>query len=216
MLQEQISQTEQEIEFVPDVVCPNCKRLVRLPRETYAWYDDKTGCEWCQAEFLVAIGDYQTDSLGNPVPSSTPFGRSSGGILLRAPILNQRPNTVPREIVEGTESEKIPEIPRLAFRTATQHFESGRYEDAAVRCRVTIEAALRNHGVEKNTPATMVAEAHQDRLLVDPYEKYAQMVVAAGGQGAHPERKPINRSRALIIIAMTGDLLRILYDVVEG
>ena len=213
MLQEQISQTEQEIEFVPDVVCPNCKHFVRLPRETYAWYNDKTGCEWCQAEFLVAIGDYRPDYLGNKSPTSIPFSGSTGGKLLEAPILVQRPNTVPREIVEGTESENIHETSQLAFRTALRHFESGQYEDAAVRCRVTIEAALRNHGVEENTPATMVAKAHQDSLLTEPYEKYAQIVVAAGGRGAHPERRPVSRSNALLILGLTAALLRMLYGV---
>ena len=202
-----------EIEFVPDVVCPNCKRLVHLPRETYAWYDDTTSCAWCQADFGVRIGGYQADSLGNPVPRSTPFDKSPGGILLEAPILVQRPNTVPREIVDGMESEKIHETSRLAFRTAIRHFESGRYEDAVVRCRVTIEATLGHHGVEKNTPATMVAEAHRDRLLTEPYEKYAQIVVAAGGRGAHPERRPMSRSNALLILGLTAALLRVLYGV---
>ena len=47
MLQDAVQQEEwsqpdespEEIAYVPDVFCPNCKAVIRVPRETYAWYD---------------------------------------------------------------------------------------------------------------------------------------------------------------------------------
>ena len=121
-------------------------------------------------------------------------------------------NTIPRDLVEGTESAKIAEIPKKAMRTAIRQFETGEYDSAAVRCRVTIEGALEDNGVRQKNPSTMVEEAYRDRLLIEPYEKYAQIVVAAGGKSAHP-RLPIDRSTALICIALTAALLRYLYEV---
>ena len=203
---------ESEAQYVPDVACPNCGQFLNLPRDTYAWYKGNVTCAECQAEIHVEIGDYQTTNLGPTVPRTVRFRNATGGFLLRTPQIVEKRDGVPLDLVTGAESERIPELPRRILRTAVSHFEDRRYEDAAVRCRVLVEHILEDQGIKSNTPARMVEQAVSDRLLVEPLNKYAEIIVAAGGQAAHP-RQPISRSDALLVIGMAASLLRQLYEV---
>ncbi len=200
-------------EYVPDVICRHCGQLINLPRESYSWYAGEVTCRECQCTLYVEIGDYQSLLGGTPIPTHLPFPNAPGGRVLRTPKVVRRPNAFPIDLVHGTESEKIPAEVKDPLRTAIRAFDDERYADAAVRCRVVIESALRQQGVQGSTPSSMVDEATRDRLLFEPYEKYGQIIVAAGGQGAHAPRPPITRDRALLLIGLTADLLRMLYDI---
>ena len=200
------------LEYVPDIFCPNCTSLIRVPRETYAWYDGPVPCWSCRADVHVEIGAHRKGSPGQgPVPMTRGFPGSSGGILLSPPRLI-RTCGLPAEFQEGTGSEKIPEGMRENFRIALQGFEAGRYDDAVVRCRVTLEAALRNRGVQGDSPSRLVEVAQKDSLLIEPYVKYGQIVVMMGGRSAH-DRPPVSRENALLVIGLTASLIRMLYEV---
>ena len=210
--EEQREDLEREAEYVPDVQCPNCAAPIPLARDTYRWYAGLVRCGRCGCQMQVAVGDYQKDYIGNMSPSTIPFGNSPGGTLLGTPRIVEQRNTIPRALVDGTESEKIPEVVRLNIRSAIQGFEDDRYDDAMVRCRVTLEAALRQHGVKEDSPSRMVEAAHQDRLLIEPYEKFGQIVATMGGRSAHA-RPPVSRGNALLVIGLTASLVRVLYEV---
>ena len=121
--------------------------------------------------------------------------------------------TVPLELIQGTESENIPRAPREAMRTAIRHYRNQRYEDSAVRCRVTLEAALQDQGISKDSPSRMVDEAIENRLLIEPYGRLCHAVTSWGGQSAHPSVPPIGQAEALIVIGITAAALRTLYPV---
>lgn len=214
MLQDAIRPTDgsQEIKYVPDVHCPNCAELILLARDTYRWYVGPLRCGRCMCQMQVEIGDYRKDYIGNMSPTTLPSGTLQGGFLLSAPRIIEQPNTIPWALVDGTESEKVPDVVRLNFRTAIKGFDEGRYDDAVVRCRVTLEAALRLHGIKGDSPARLIEAAHQDRLLIEPYEKYGQIVTTMGGRSAH-DRPPISQGNALLVIGLTAALVRMLYEV---
>ena len=214
MLQDAVQPADwpQEIEYVPDLICPNCANVMRVPREGYSWYAGNVPCGRCQCQVQVEIGDYETDYLGRKYPTTIPFDDSPGGKVLETPKVVERARIIPLILVQGTEAEKIPETLREIFRTAIQGFEEGRYDDAVVRCRVTLEATLRRLDVAGDTPSSLVAAAHRDRLLSSPYEKYGQIVVAMGGGSAHGG-PPVSQADALLVIGLIASLLRRLYDV---
>ena len=212
MMQAETTIHESEVQYVPDVACPNCGRLLNLPRDTYAWYKGNVTCANCQTVCYIEIGDYLSHNLGPTVPTTVRFENSRGGLLLRAPQIVEKRDSVPLDLVAGTESESIPVRPKRILRTAVSHFEERRYDDAAVRCRVLVEYVLEDQGIKSNPPSQMVDQAIAERLLVVPLDKYAQIIVAAGGQAAHP-RQPISRNDALLVIGMAASLLRQLYEV---
>ena len=107
-------------------------------------------------------------------------------------------------------------IPRKTMRTALWHYREGRYEDAVVRCRVTVEAILRDQGVAVDRPGRMVEQAIKDKLLTTHYGKLCEVVVALGGQGAHADRSPIRQSEALLMIGIVSMILRMYYLDDEG
>ena len=209
--------TQEEQTYVPDVVCSACGSTIYLDRQTYEWHNAEVRCRDCQAVLHVQIGAAYYDPVAkvsySAIRPNLFTGR--GGQLLGAPRIVSPPSGVPQELTSGMESEKIPEHPREAFRTAVMHYGNFRYDDASVRCRVAIEAALLQQGVEKDTPGKMVIAAQRDRLLVTPYDKMAQAVVSAGGGAAHPSAPPVGRADVLIFIGMTATCLRALYGV-EG
>ena len=204
----------EEIEYVPNVFCPNCKAVIRVPSETYAWYDGEVPCGACWADVHVKIGDYRPAGPGHePIPTTRGGIRgSAGGILLSTPRLI-RTRGIPAEFQAGTGSESIPLAMRESSSSAGRGFEVGLYAQVAVECRSTIEAALLDRGVQGKTPANMIEAAIQNELLQDPYEKYPRIVVASGGRGAHPAREPVTREEALLVIGLTAALLRKLYEV---
>ena len=214
MLQDAIEHEEwsQEIKYVPDVHCPNCAALILLDRDTYRWYVGPLRCGRCMCQMQVEIGDHRKDYIGNMSPTTLPFGTLQGGLLLGAPRIIEQPNTIPWALVEGTESEKIPDVVRQNVRTAIKGFEEDRYDDAVVRCRVTLEAALRQHGVAGDSPSGLVEAAYRDKLLIEPYEKYGHIVTTMGGRSAHGGR-PVSRGNALLVIGLTAAVIRMLYEV---
>ena len=193
---------------MPDVLCPNCANLIRLP-QSYSWYDGVVPCSRCQSSLKVRLGDY----FDGMYPVTRPFPGSQGGLNLITPEIIKTGLTVPLELVQGIESERIAYIPREAMRSAIRHCNNLKYEDAVVRCRVTIEAALQDLGTSKDSPGRMVDKAIEDRLLTEPYGKLCQAVTSWGGQAAHPSVPPIGQAEALIVIGITAAVLRTLYPV---
>ena len=106
-----------------------------------------------------------------------------GGAILRQPEVVEIGSNVPKEIMHGADAELVPDLPRKIMRTALWHYREGRYEDAVVRCRVLLEAVLKDQGVADGFPGKMVAQAIEDRLLPGHYGRLCEAVVALGGQG---------------------------------
>ncbi len=133
-----------------------------------------------------------------------------GGQLLRQPTVIEIGNNVPKELLYGTDSELVPELPRKAMRTALWHYKEGRYEDAVVRCRVTMEAILSDQGIPEGLPSAMVDKAAEDSLLPKPYERLCEVITAFGGKAAHLN-PPVHQGEALVIIGIVAGLIRFFY-----
>ena len=193
---------------MPAFLCPSCANLIRLPL-SYSWYDGEVPCGRCQSRLKVRIGDYYQDTYR----WTTPLKGSQGGLMLNTPNIIETGDTVLLEPVQGTESERVPHIPREAMRTAIRHYKSQRYEDAVVRCRVTLEAALEDLGIPKDTPSKMVDQAIEDRLLTAAYGSLCHAVTSLGGRAAHPSMPTIGQGDALAVIGITAAVVRALYPV---
>ena len=195
---------------MPEFICPQCANDIRLP-ESYAWYDGEVRCSRCQSTIRVQIGDY-TGRRGTYVsPTTRPWMNLQGGLLLTEPAVVEIGPDLPEALLAGTDSDEIPYVPRKAMRTAVWAYRERRYEDATVRCRVTLEAALLDHGITKDSPRLMVKQALTERLLTDTYGKLCEAVTALGGAAAHPDAPEIEPAEAMLCIGITGSMLRRLY-----
>ena len=214
-----------EVEFVPDVKCPKCGTVARLNRRTYEWYggraDELDGwpikCDHCPATFLVKIGNFRPDPYGGFMPVSIPFDTTTrGGILVKGPKLVENEDAVPPVIEEGLESDSIPDSIKEAFRTARSHFLRHDYQDAAVRCRATMEATLADQGVRlhRGHLSSMAVQARSQGLLTEADHNLCLAVASYGGDAAHPQTNParvVSRDDALMVINITANLLRRIY-----
>ena len=154
---------------MPELQCPRCAELIRLP-SGYNWYDGEVLCRFCKATIKVQIGEFRHASFGTVVRLVVPESDSGkGGAILRQPEVVEIGNNVPRELIHGTDAELVPDLPRKVMRTALWHYREGRYEDAVVRCRVLLEAVLKDQGVADGFPGKMVKQAIEDRLLPGHY-----------------------------------------------
>ena len=199
-----------EVEFVPDVICPNpnCGALLRIPRETYAWYEGPVPCRFCHSTMHLSIGDTR---YGNK--RTKPFTGSYGGKLLEPPTLILEANPIPAAMTEGLGS-NVPQAIRETFETAIQHFNRTNYTDAAVRCRFTIETALCDRGVGKDLLTKMISDARMSGLITENIKDFCLGVNGIGGNAAHVQTNParyVDRSEALLAIDATGLILRRLY-----
>ena len=214
-----------EVEYVPDIHCPKCGTEKRLNRRTYAWYgggdDEPDGwpltCSHCGAKYLVKIGSFRRDLLGNYQPTSVPFDSTTpGGILVKGPKLVETAAHVPPAIEEGLESGRIPDSIKAYFRTAKNHFLRQDYQDAAVRCRGTMEATLADQGVQlhRGHLSSMAVLARNQGLLTAADHNLCLAVATYGGDAAHPQTNPsrvVSRDDALMVINITANLLRRIY-----
>ena len=141
--QHSITEAEAEVKYVPDVRCPNpnCGRAIRLSNTTYAWYEGPVPCEFCHCTMHLLIGGWNRS--GNK--RTEPFEGSNGGKLLEPATLVMEANAIPTMMTDGIGS-NVPESIREAFDMATHHFNRLDYNDAAVRCRFTLEFALYGTG----------------------------------------------------------------------
>ena len=160
---------------MPAFLCPLCANLIRLP-PSYSWYAGEVPCGRCQSKMHVNIGDYRAHAY----KTTTPFEGSQGGLILSTPKIIETGVTVPLELVQGTDAERIPHIPREAMRTAIRNYKSLRYEDSVVRCRFTLESALEDLGISKDTPSKMVDQAIEERLLTAAYGSLCHAVTSLG------------------------------------
>ena len=210
---------EYEGEYVPNVFCPfpKCGRQIRIPRDTYRWYDGPIPCRHCHSTFHVSIGDWDTmtQTLGGPVAKTVPFGNSQGGNLLEPPNLISEPDMVPEAMTEGI-GENVPVSIREAFQTAINSLNDGDYGIAAERCRFTLEAALLERCVSaRGVGLRNMADLAETQGIISETEKLICLIVARrGGDGAHPQISPLRQvslSDALTLIGDTATVLRVLY-----
>ena len=86
MVQEATVAGEAEVQYVPDVICPNCREIIQIPLPTYSWYQGEVGCRVCQCTVSVKIGEWGPSGAGlsGSVAYTKPFRNNSegGGILL--------------------------------------------------------------------------------------------------------------------------------------
>lgn len=214
-----------EVEYVPDIECPKCGTPKRLNRRTYEWYgggpDELDGwplkCGRCAATFLVKIGNFQPDPYGGYMPASRPFDSTTrGGILVKGPALVENTEDVPPVIEEGLESDSIPDSIKATFRTARSHFLRQDYQDAAVRCRATMEATIADQGLQlhRGHLSAMAIQAKNQGLLTEADHNLCLAVASYGGDAAHPQSNPsrvVSRDDALMVINITANLLRRIY-----
>ena len=202
---------EEEVKYVPDVVCPNpnCGEELRIPSETYSWYEGPVPCRFCHSTIHLSIGDW--NSYGNE--RTEPFAGSNGGKLLEPPTLIMEPNAIPTMMTDGIGS-KVPESIREAFATATRHFNRLDYTEAAVRCRFTLEFALMERGISRDRLPVMADQARSQTLVTELVKNFCVVVAGIGGDAAHPQTNParyVDRNEALLAIDTTANVLRRLY-----
>ena len=68
----------------------------------------------------MRLGDY----FDGMYPVTRPFPGSQGGLNLITPEIIKTGLTVPLELVQGTESERIARLPREAMRTAIRNYKN--------------------------------------------------------------------------------------------
>ena len=197
---------------MPDVLCAQCGRRIELP-QSYNFYDGNVRCVHCQATISVQLGEFRHNRYTSQVVRLTAPAKDSGegGAILRQPEVVELGTNVPKELLHGTDAESIPDLARKTMRTALWNYREGRFDDAVVRCRVTLEAILKDQGIAEDTPSRMVERAVQDRLLPGHLGKLCEAVAAMGGRGAHAERPPIRQSEALLMIGIAAEVLRVYY-----
>ena len=214
MTQDAVVEREGEVTNVPDVICPNCFKIINVPLPTYAWYRGQIGCQECQARVSVKIGNWEP-IIDGIRPRTRPFGRTiQGGLLLEEPELIDAGSALPSAFVRDMESTNLPEGPRKAMRTAVQHYKRRNYQDATVRCRFAIQGALLDLGVPDSSIRTMITKAKDSSVITAPLEPLCLAVAAFGNKGAHPQDEPapiVTRDDALMVIGMTANVLRTLY-----
>ncbi len=97
------------------------------------------------------------------------------------------------------------------MRTAIRAYKEERYEDAVVRCRVTLETAFHDKGVvDDGGPRRMVEKADADRLLREPYVSLCLSITSFGGKAAH-RRQEITAAEALSVLGCVAVVLQQLY-----
>ena len=84
---------DEERQYVPDVRCPNCGKVIELDARTYAFYNGEIRCDGCMAVMQVRIGD----SGGTNIPGYREKRR--GGFLLTPPKLASPPASVPEALL---------------------------------------------------------------------------------------------------------------------
>ena len=157
--------------------------------------------------YLSAVG------IGLEINAQKPFEGSNGGKLLEPATLVMEANAIPTMMTDGIGS-NVPESIREAFDMATHHFNRLDYNDAAVRCRFTLEFALMERGISRDQLPVMADQAKSQTLVTELVKNFCVVVAGIGGDAAHPQTNParyVDRNEALLAIDTTANVLRRLY-----
>ena len=198
---------------MPEIICPSCGHTLNLP-SSYNWYHGAVPCKFCGVTFKVSFGEFrQNPNTGAIYKATLPRPDSGeGGAVLIQPQVVEIGNDVPEELLHGTGSaSSMPDLPHKTWKTALWGYKEGRYEDAVVRCRVTLETILKDQGVPNDTPSRMVKKAIEERLLPSYYGKLCEVVATLGGQAAHAGSTPISQADALLMIGIIAAIIRMFY-----